>query len=69
MIPVIVVDSCTKTGWECQKKNQTKKNPNNIKKNLRNNMTSAILHSQVLNNDLINRLDLRLINVKSLSYR
>ena len=51
MIPVIVVDSCTKTGWECQKKNQTKKNPNNIKKNLRNNMTSAILHSQVLNNN------------------
>ena len=27
MIPVIVVDSCTKTGWECQKKKPNKKNP------------------------------------------
>ena len=51
MIPVIVADSCTKTGWECQKKKPKKKTPNNIKKNLRNNMTSAILHSQVLNNN------------------
>ena len=53
MIPVIVVDSCTKTGWECPKKKKTQKTKTNnyIKKNLRNNMTSAILHSQVLNNN------------------